>query len=91
MQLTWESPGKCKSPNLEDFQVLFEYASVLGKILGLPQKREINFFINLMFVIVLVSKTPYRMGTPTKSHLCSMEVCTPQRRETITKLFVTVP
>jgi hypothetical protein len=37
---------------------------VFKKIPGLPPKRDIDFFINLMPGATPVSKTPYRMSTP---------------------------
>jgi hypothetical protein len=37
---------------------------VFKEILGLPPKRDIDFYINLMPRATLVSKTPYRMSTP---------------------------
>jgi hypothetical protein len=59
-----EEPRKCISPNLEDFPMLQEYADVFGEIPSLPPKRDIDFSINLMPGVALVSKTPYRMSTP---------------------------
>ena len=34
------------------------------EILGLPPKRDIDFTIELVSGVALVSKTPYRMSTP---------------------------
>jgi hypothetical protein len=59
-----EETRKCISPNIEEFPVLQEYANVFGEIPCLQPKREIDFFINLMLGVALVSKTPYRMSTP---------------------------
>jgi hypothetical protein len=59
-----EAPTKYKEPSLEDYQVLKEYEDVFGELLGFTLKRDIEFSIDLMFRISLVSKTPYRMSTP---------------------------
>jgi hypothetical protein len=59
-----EEPTKCKSPSLEDFPVLQEFAYVFEEIPGLPPKRDIDFSIDLMPGVAPISKTPYRMSTP---------------------------
>jgi hypothetical protein len=43
---------------------IFFHADVFREILGLPLKRDIDFFINLMLGAVPVSKTPYIMNIP---------------------------
>jgi hypothetical protein len=50
-------------PNLEDYAVLEEFEDVFKETLGLPPKRNINFFVNLMPGAAPVSKTPYRIST----------------------------
>lgn len=59
-----EDTTTCKSANIEDFPVLQEFANVFQEILGLPPKRDIDFFIDLVPGTFPVSKAPYRMGTP---------------------------
>ena len=50
---------------LEDYQVLQEFKDVfLDEIPGLPPKRDIDFTIELVPGVALVSKTPYRVSTP---------------------------
>jgi hypothetical protein len=53
-----------KVPNLEDYAVLKYFEDVFKEVPGLPPRRDIDFFINLMPGVALVSKTPYRMSTP---------------------------
>jgi hypothetical protein len=43
--------------------VFLEFADVFEEILIFPPKRDIDFFIDSMPRVVLVSKTPYRMST----------------------------
>jgi hypothetical protein len=57
-----EAP-KDKVPSIKDYAVLREFEDVFKEILGLPPKRDIDFFINMMSGAALVSKTPYRMST----------------------------
>jgi hypothetical protein len=59
-----EDLGKTKEPRLEDFSVLQEFEYVFQEIPALPPKREIDFNINLLSGVSLVSKTPYIMSTP---------------------------
>jgi hypothetical protein len=59
-----EETPKDKVPNLEYYAVLKEFEDVFKEILGLPPKKDIDFSINLMPGVALVSKTPYRMSTP---------------------------
>jgi hypothetical protein len=49
--------------NLEDNEVLKEFKDVFQEVLGLPPRRDIDFFINLMPGTTPVSKAPYRMST----------------------------
>jgi hypothetical protein len=48
---------------LEDHEVLKEFKDVFQEVPGLPSKRDINFFINLISGAALVSKALYRMST----------------------------
>ena len=59
-----EETHKDKVSNLEDYSVLEEFKDVFKEVPGLPPKRDIDFFINLMPGETPVSKTPYRMSTP---------------------------
>jgi hypothetical protein len=59
-----KDPTKNKIPSLEYFSVLQEFEGVFGEILGLPPKRDIDLFIDLMPRVALVSKTPYKMSRP---------------------------
>lgn len=56
-------PTKWKSPILEDFAVLKEFANVFNEILGLPPKRDIDFSIDLVLGDAIVSNIPYIMST----------------------------
>jgi hypothetical protein len=58
-----ETP-RYKVPNLEDYAVLEDFEDVLKEVPGIPPRRDIDFSINLMHGVALVSKTPYRMSTP---------------------------
>ena len=54
-----------ETPRLEDFHVLEEFRNLLpDEIPGIPQKRDIDFTIELVPGATPVSKTPYRMSTP---------------------------
>jgi hypothetical protein len=53
-----EETPKDKVPNLEDYVVLKEFEDVFREVPGLPPKRDIDFFINLMLGAAPVSKTP---------------------------------
>ena len=56
---------KNETPRLEDFHVLREFRDVFpDEIPGLPTKRDVDFTIELVPGVALVSKTPYRMSTP---------------------------
>ena len=51
-------------PNLEDYVVLKEFEYVFKEVPGLPPRRDIGFYTDLMPGATLVSKTPYRMSIP---------------------------
>jgi hypothetical protein len=53
-----------KVASIEDHPILRDFEDVFGEILGLPPKREIDFSIDLVPRAAIVSKTPYKMGTP---------------------------
>jgi hypothetical protein len=59
-----EEVPKDKVPSVEDCTILKEFKDVFKEIPGLPPKRDIDFFINLMAKETPVSRTPYRMSTP---------------------------
>jgi hypothetical protein len=50
-------------PILEDHVVMEYFEDVFKEILGLPLKRDIDFYINLTTGAAPVLKTPYRMST----------------------------
>jgi len=50
--------------NIGDFPILQEFADVFQEVSGLPPKRDIDLSIDLVRGSVMISKTPYRMGTP---------------------------
>jgi hypothetical protein len=58
-----EEVAKDKVKNIEYYVVLKEFEYVFREISGLPQ-RDIDFLINLMLGVTLISKTPYRMSMP---------------------------
>jgi hypothetical protein len=53
-----EEPIKDKDASIEDYRVLKEYEYVFGELLGFPPKRDIEFSIELIVGVSLVSKTP---------------------------------
>ena len=54
-----------ENTRLEDFHVLQEFRDVFpDDVPGLPPKGDIAFTIDLVPRAALVSKSPYRMGTP---------------------------
>ena len=55
--------------NLEDHKVLKEFKDIFQEVHGLPQKRDIDFSINLMPRATPVSKAPYRMSMPEMKEL----------------------
>ena len=52
------------SPEVDNFPFLKEFVDVFQEVSGLPPKREVYFSIDLVPGFVLISRTPYRMGTP---------------------------
>jgi hypothetical protein len=59
-----EETPKYKVPNLEYHAILEDFQDVLKEVLGITPNRVIDFSINLMPRVGLVSKTPYIMSTP---------------------------
>jgi hypothetical protein len=59
-----EEPVDTKGPILEDFSVPQKFEDVFQEILEFPPRREIDFSIDLVTGVALVSKQPYRMRTP---------------------------
>jgi len=59
-----EETYKDKVPSIEHYAVLKEYEDVFGEIPSLPPKRGIDFSIDLILGVSLVSKTCYRMSAP---------------------------
>ena len=57
-----ETP-KDQFSNIEDHAVLTYFGDVFQEVLGLPLKRDIDFYINMMPGTAPMSKTPYRMST----------------------------
>jgi hypothetical protein len=58
-----EEAAKDKVANIEDHLILRDFEDVFREIPSFPPKRDVDFFINLVPRVALVSKTPYRMGT----------------------------
>jgi hypothetical protein len=59
-----EETPKDNVSNIEYYVVLKDFEDVFKEIPGLPPKRDIYFFINLIPGEAPISKTPYRMSTP---------------------------
>jgi hypothetical protein len=59
-----EEPENIKGPSLEYILVLQEFEDVFQEIPWFPQKRGIDFSIDLVSGASLMSKTPYIMSTP---------------------------
>ena len=59
-----EEAPKDKVSNIKDHAVLEDFEYVFKEVPRLPQKRYIDFSINLMLGAAPVSKNPYRMSTP---------------------------
>jgi hypothetical protein len=59
-----EEATKDKVASIEDHLVLRDFEDVFREILGFPPKRDIDFSIDLVPGATLVSKIPYKMGTP---------------------------
>ena len=55
---------ECKSPSIEDFLVLQEFADVFQEIPRLPLKRDVDFTTDLVPGATLVYKAQYIMATP---------------------------
>ena len=58
-----EEAARDKVESIEDHPILKDFEYVFGEIPGFPPKRDIDFFIDLVSGVALVSKTPYIMGT----------------------------
>ena len=58
----WE-PKKCKIPSLGDILVLQEFVDMFEEIPGLSPKGDIDFFIDSVLRVALVSKVPYIMSS----------------------------
>ena len=58
-----EETPKDKVPNLENYAVPKEFKYVFREVPGLPQRRDLDFSINLTLGETPVSKNPYRMST----------------------------
>jgi hypothetical protein len=50
--------------NIEDHAILKEFDDVFQEVPGLPPKRDIHFYVNLMLGATPVSKAPYIMSMP---------------------------
>jgi hypothetical protein len=59
-----EGESRDKVSRIEYHEALTEFKYVFQEVPGLPQKRDIDFSINLMPGAAPVSKAPYRMSTP---------------------------
>ena len=61
-----EEASKDEVSKIGDHVVLKEFEDVFQEVPGLPLKRYIDFYVNLMPRAAPVTKDPYRMSTPTK-------------------------
>jgi len=59
-----EEEVKDKVESIEDHPILKDFEYVFVEILGITPKRDIYLCIDLVPRASLVSKTPYKMGTP---------------------------
>jgi hypothetical protein len=59
-----EEASKDEVSKIKDHVVLKDFEDVFQEVPGIPPKRDIDFFVNLMPGAALVSKAPYRMSTP---------------------------
>ena len=59
-----DTTAKDKSSDISDFPLLQEFADVFQEVPCLPPKRDIDFSIDFVPGAILISKTPYKMGTP---------------------------
>jgi hypothetical protein len=64
-----EEAPKDRVPSIEDCTILKEFKDVFKEILIFPLKKDIDFSINLMSRVTLVSNTPYRMSMPELNEL----------------------
>jgi hypothetical protein len=58
-----EEESKAKVESIEYYPILRAFEHVFGEILGLTPKGDIDFSIDLVCAVSLVSEKPYRMGT----------------------------
>jgi hypothetical protein len=58
-----EETPRDKVSDIEYHAVLKEFEDVFKEIPGFPPKRDIEFSINLIPGVAMVSKTPYKMST----------------------------
>jgi len=58
-----EEATKYKVASIEDHLCLRDFEDVLGEILWLPPKKEIDFSIDMVPGATPVSKTPYKINT----------------------------
>jgi hypothetical protein len=58
-----EEAPKDKVPSVEGCTITKEFEYAFKEISGFPPKRDIDFSINMIPGVALVSKTPYRMST----------------------------
>jgi hypothetical protein len=55
--------------NIEYHPILRDFEDIFGEIIGLPPKRDIDLSIYFVLGASLVSKKPYKMGTPELNEL----------------------
>jgi hypothetical protein len=58
-----EEENKDEVISIEYHLILSDFEDVFREIPGFPPKRDIDFSIDLVLRVALVSKTPYRKGT----------------------------
>jgi hypothetical protein len=59
-----EEEPKDKVQNMEDYAIPEYFKDVFKEVPGLLPKRDMDFSINLIPRVALVSNSPYRMSTP---------------------------
>ena len=59
-----EESKEGKEPELQDYPILQIFADIFQELPGIPPKRDIDFYIDLVSRTVPSSKAPYRMSTP---------------------------
>jgi hypothetical protein len=64
-----EEASRDEVSRIRDHEVLTEFKDVFQEVPGLPQKRDIDFSINLMPRAAPVLKAPYRMSMPEMKEL----------------------